>query len=62
MQARVKALKRHKENRDLKAYAINYYKTNRARFKSKDEAAEEIVQKVIPGTSFRVARRWLNGV
>ena len=51
----------HTENRAMKAEAVQYYKDNRERFSNKDNAALEIVNKVVP-SKFATVRGWLKGV
>lgn len=49
---------RHTEHRQLREMAIAYYRANKARFKSKEEAATEIAKEVVPVERSTV-RRWL---
>ncbi len=58
IQARFKAQKRHSETRDLRAEAIAYYLENRASFKSKDDAARHIAEKIVP-LKWRTVREYL---
>lgn len=51
----------HVENRAMKAQAIQYYKDNHELFSSKDEAAFEIANKVVPA-KFATVRGWLKGI
>ena len=53
--------KRHAENRDMKAQAIQYYKDNHKLFKSKDAAAIHISQKILHA-AFATVRGWLKNV
>lgn len=62
IQARFNAHKMHKEDRDFKAYAIDYYRKNREKFKNKDEAAAYIKDKIVRAGSDRTVRDWLKGV
>lgn len=57
--ARTAANKAHKENRAMKAQALEHYATNKASYSSKDEAAQAIT-KLVP-VSFATARKWLKG-
>ncbi len=58
--ARFKAQKRHTENRDLKEAAIAYYAKHRGEFKSKDEAAQFIAERIVP-LKPRTVRDYLTG-
>lgn len=59
--ARLGADARHKENRDMKTQALEWYAANKDKVGSKDSAAEAIAGKVVP-VKFRTARDWLKGV
>ncbi len=52
---------RHKENREMKSQAIQYYKENYKDFSNKDDAAMEIAKKVVPA-KFSTVRGWLKGI
>ncbi len=56
--ARRGAQSAHSENRALKQQAIEWYEANKSTFRSKDAAAAEISQKVVP-MKFRTVRDWL---
>lgn len=55
------ANERHKLNKDKKYEAINYYKANRALYKSKDAAAEDLAKR-FPGLSADTYRDALKGI
>lgn len=57
--ARKAADKRHAENRDMKAQALEHYTAYKDSYASKDEAAQAIT-KIVP-VSFSTARKWLRG-
>lgn len=57
--ARKAADKRHTENRDMKAQALEHYAANRHNYPNKDEAALALT-KLVP-VSFATARKWLKG-
>lgn len=59
--AKIGANARHKENRDMKAQALEWYAAHGASVGSKDAAAEAIAGKVVP-VKFRTVRDWLKGV
>ena len=50
---------KHKEVRDIKQQAIDYYLAHIGRFGSKDEAALEISQKIVPASFSTVRRKYL---
>jgi hypothetical protein len=51
----------HKENREMKAEAIDWYRAHRAEFKNKDDAAEYMTR--LWKVSFATIRRnWINGI
>jgi len=50
---------RQKENREIKAEALEWYKQHRNEYASKDAAAQYIATRVVPGTAFGTVRRWL---
>lgn len=52
---------RHAENRLMKEEVIQYYKGNHASFTSKDDAAFQIAEKIVPA-KFATVRGWLKGV
>ncbi len=60
MQAELAANKRHEKTKEDKARAIEHYKKNKHRFKTKDKAAEEIKKELGICYSFRTVRQWLN--
>lgn len=52
---------RHKEHRDMKAQVVEHYEANRHLFRSKDQAAEAMANKLVP-MPFRTVRDWLKGL
>lgn len=52
------AKKRHQEHRELKVEALEYYKENKSRFRSRAAAAREISKKIVPITE-RTIDLWL---
>ena len=59
--ARMGAEARHRENRDMKAQVLEWYRANAGSIGSKDAAAEAIAGKLVP-VKFRTVRDWLKGV
>jgi len=53
---------RHGKNRILKDKAEQYYLDNLKNFKNKDEAAEHILQHVVPERAFSTIRKWLTNL
>jgi hypothetical protein len=58
LQARINANKRHAENHAIKNDAMKYYSENIHKFKSKDDAAEQIAGKIV-NAKFRTVRQWI---
>lgn len=57
-QASAKAIKRNAENRQLREFALKHYADNISSFKSMDDAAEKIAEKIVPA-KFRAVRNWI---
>ncbi len=51
--------KRHESNRAIKDRVIEYYKANKSRYQSKDQAAESIREELNIYRGFRTVRQWL---
>lgn len=51
----------HKEHHALREEALAHFAEHRASYRSKDEAAAQIAEKVVPA-KFATVRRWLRGV
>jgi hypothetical protein len=57
--ARRNAQKRHEENHSMRADVIDFYKANKAKFKSVEKAAEEIAGKLV-NVSHRTTVKWIS--
>jgi len=60
-QARAAANKRHEENHAMRDQVRAHYLENKAKFKSKDAAAEAMAKKLVP-LPFRTVRDYLKGI
>jgi len=52
---------RHAENRGVKLQVQEHYMAHRAEYKSKDDAAEKMANRLVP-FGFRTVRDWLKGL
>ncbi len=51
----------HEETRQMKADTIEYYKSNREKYKNKDDAASKLADEFVK-QSFSTVRKWLRNV
>lgn len=59
--ARKGAHAKHEENRAMKQQVVDHYLANRVRYPSKDAAAEDMANRLVP-VQFRTVRKWLGGL